>query len=136
MNYQRNNFPGRTIEIHTSIRIEEEMKWRARRSEFRGFSRSMPTYELTTLARKIFRLETVSPCSFFFFLQPLVVVNLLTTAKWRDLVAHTCHDTNVRELNNSTALRVKARHSGFVHHIRPDSPSRSFITCIYFSDIF
>ena len=57
----------------------------------------MPTYELTTLARKIFRLETVIPSSFI-FLQPLVVVNLLTSAKWRDLVARTRHDTNVREL--------------------------------------
>ena len=82
---------------NTSIRIEEEMKWRARRSEFHGFSRSMPTYELTTLAMKIFRLETVIPSSFF-LLQPLVVVNLLTSAKWRDLVARTFHDTNVREL--------------------------------------
>ena len=75
------------------------MKWRGRRSESHGFSRSMPTYELTpTLARKIFRLETVIPSSFY-FLQPLVVVNLLTSAKWRDLVARTFHDTNVHQEN-------------------------------------
>ena len=42
-------------------------------------------------------METVIPSSFF-FLQPLVVVNLLTSAKWRDLVARTCHNTNVRGL--------------------------------------
>ena len=55
LNYPTQWF-SKTHNQNTSIRIEDEMKWRARHSESHGFLRSMPTYELTTLARKIFRL--------------------------------------------------------------------------------